>query len=197
MAEEQQQAAEQGNGQPGQPGQTTTAQGNGQPTGAEPGEKTEGGKTFTQAEVDAIVKERIERERRKSDEAAKKAAADAEARTLAEQGKYKELYETAQQRLDELTPFKDRYEALASAQRAALMAEVEKWPAEVRSLLPGEEAEVGALNDAVIKARPLVAALQARGEAAPGQGQPPKPAGQGGKQAEADRRAFERMVRGL
>ena len=49
-----------------------------------------------QAAVEKIVAERLERERRKQQAAIDKAKADAEAAGLAEQGKYKELYEKAQ-----------------------------------------------------------------------------------------------------
>ena len=72
-----------------------------QPTGAEPGQKTEAAKTFTQAELDAIVKERLQREEKRRDEAVKKAAAEAEARHLAEQGKYEELFKKAQSELEQ------------------------------------------------------------------------------------------------
>ena len=178
MADEQQQSEQQ-------------AQANGQPTGADPGEKTESGKTFTQAELDAIVKERIERERRKADEATKKAAQDAEAKVLTEQGKYKELYEAIVAERDEYKPYRERYEALATQQRAALMAETAKWPAEVKALLPGDDADVQTLADAVTKARKLVEALTGKADAAKGQGQPPPPAGKAGAGAgnEAARQA--------
>ena len=50
-------------------------------------------KKFSQADVDRILKERLERERKKSEEAAAKLKADAEAKTLAEKGEFKELAE--------------------------------------------------------------------------------------------------------
>lgn len=54
---------------------------------------------FTQADLDRIVNERLERERTKSQKDAAKAQADAEAKVLAEQGKYKELFEKQQAEL--------------------------------------------------------------------------------------------------
>lgn len=51
---------------------------------------------FTQADLDRIVNERLERERTKSQKDAAKAQADAEAKVLTEQGKYKELFEKQQ-----------------------------------------------------------------------------------------------------
>ena len=84
-------------------GQTATepAPQDAQPTGAEPGTKTEAAKTFTQAELDAIVTERLQRAQRKAEEATKKAAADAEAKHLQQQGEYKTLYEKLQAELEQ------------------------------------------------------------------------------------------------
>lgn len=69
-------------------------------TGAEPGSQTgtqaEPAKSFTQADVDRIVKERLDRAEAKATEKAQKAAREAEEKALAEQGKYKELYEKAE-----------------------------------------------------------------------------------------------------
>lgn len=116
---------------------------------------------------------------------------DAEAKALAEQGKYKELYESTLAELNDHKPYKERYEALATAQRAALTAETAKWPAEVKALLPGDDADVQTLADAVTKARKLVEALTGKTDAAKGQGQPPPPAGKAGAGAgnEAARQA--------
>lgn len=72
-----------------------------QPTGADPGTKTEAAKTFTQAELDAIVKERLERAERKATEATKKATEAAQAQSLREQGEFKTLFEQAQAKLQE------------------------------------------------------------------------------------------------
>lgn len=142
-----------------------------------------------------VKKLRKENEKRRQDADAERTKAE-EAR-LAEQQKWQELAAKREQERDELKPYKDRYEALAAQQRAALLAETAKWPAEVKALLPGDDADVGALGDAVEKARALVAALTAKTDAAPGHGQTPLPAGKAGagKQTEADRRAFERMIR--
>jgi hypothetical protein len=67
---------------------------------------------FTQADVDRILKERLEREHSKAQKAAEKARADAEAKAMAEQGKYKELAEAAQGKVGELEPYKERAERL-------------------------------------------------------------------------------------
>lgn len=57
-------------------------------------------RTFSQAEVDALIKDRLDRASRKADEAAKKAAADAEAKALKEQGEFKTLFERTQAELE-------------------------------------------------------------------------------------------------
>lgn len=56
-------------------------------------------KTFTQAELEAIVKDRLDRAKRKADEKAEEARKEAERTALAEQGKYKEMYEALQKDL--------------------------------------------------------------------------------------------------
>ena len=56
------------------------------------GQTNGNGKTFTQAELDAIVAERLQRAQRKAEEAAKKAATEAARRkALKEQGEYQKL----------------------------------------------------------------------------------------------------------
>ena len=52
--------------------------------------------TFTQADVDRIVSERLQRAERKAADATAKATAEAEKRAAEEQGKWKELYEKTQ-----------------------------------------------------------------------------------------------------
>ena len=63
--------------------------------------KTE--KTFTQADVDKIVSERLEREKRKATDAANKAKEEAEQKALAEQGEWKTLAEKYQGEIQSLT----------------------------------------------------------------------------------------------
>jgi hypothetical protein len=64
------------------------------------GEKAE--RTFTKAEVEALVRDRLASAERKSAESARKAAADAEAKALKEQGEFRTLYEKEQARAQEL-----------------------------------------------------------------------------------------------
>lgn len=67
----------------------------GDATGAQ-AQTAEAAKTFTQADLDRIVQERLQRAQVKTQEAAQKAAAAAEAKVLAEQGEYQKLYEKLQ-----------------------------------------------------------------------------------------------------
>ena len=121
----------------------------------------------------------------------------AEEKRLADEQKWQELAAKREQERDELKPYRERYEALAAQQRAALAAETAKWPKEVRDLLPDAEADVNAYGAAVEKARPLVAALTAKTDAAPGHGTTPAPAAKAGTAAEQDaaRKRMAQMVR--
>lgn len=69
--------------------------GNGDGTGDATGDNNGGTDkptpTFTQADVDRIVTERLERERKKADAAAQKAREEAESKALADQQKFQEL----------------------------------------------------------------------------------------------------------
>ena len=58
-------------------------------------------RTFTQADVDRIITERLAKEKAKAESMATKAREDAERKAAEEQGKFRELYEAAQQRIAE------------------------------------------------------------------------------------------------
>ena len=100
------------------------------------GEKAE--RVYTKAEVEALVRDRLANTQRKSDEAAKRAAADAEAKVLAEQGKYKELFERQQAELD-ATRAQAKALELAALKRD-VAAEVGLPPA-LAARLQGDDAE--------------------------------------------------------
>lgn len=133
-----------------------------------------------------IKKLRKENEKRRQDADAERTKA--EETRLAEQQKWQELAAKREQERDELKPYRERYEALANQRRAELMAEVAKWPAEVKALLPGDAADVTVLADAVTKGRALVTALAGKMEAAatPAHGNTPPPAGKAGMGAEQE-----------
>lgn len=68
----------------------------GDATGQEQKAEVTASTTFTQADVDRIVAERLQRAERKAQEQAQKAAQEAERKAAEEQGKWKELYEKTQ-----------------------------------------------------------------------------------------------------
>jgi hypothetical protein len=113
---------------------------------------TNGGedRRFTQADIDAIVKDRLARAEEKAKKQQEKARADAEARTLAEQGEYKKLAEQAQAALQEYEPFKDRAERYELALTKLLKEErksVPKWAQPLLDKLdPAEQLEYIAAN---------------------------------------------------
>lgn len=85
------------------------------------GEPTKPEKTFTQAELDAIVSDRIQREKDKSAKEAEKARKDAEEKSLADAKEFEKL---AQQRADSITKLEARVQELEPV--AARVAELEK-----------------------------------------------------------------------
>lgn len=80
----------------------------------EKSEKAE--KTFTQAELDRIVEERLAREKKQREAAADKARKEAEEKTLLEQGEFKTL---AEQRAGELAAAQAKLEAAKAVEARA------------------------------------------------------------------------------
>lgn len=97
----------------------------GQSPAATPAPITFADETALQAEIDKRLKDRLERERKKSDVQAEKARAEAERKTLEEQGNFKLLHEKAQARVGEL----EAAQAEAEAQAKALTEKVERYEA--------------------------------------------------------------------
>lgn len=79
---------------------TTDAQTTGDATGTNGGNSTE--RTFTQADVDRIVNERLKRAAEKADEERQKAEADAEAKRLEDQKEFETLATQRAERIREL-----------------------------------------------------------------------------------------------
>lgn len=95
-------------------------------------------KMFTQADLDRIVKDRLDRAQRRADEAAAKAAAEAQRKADEEQGKYKELYESLQAELS------DRDARIQEMERATWRAEAARkhnLPEALANRLQGESLE--------------------------------------------------------
>lgn len=115
--------------------------GTGEQTATEP-VKTE--KTFTQAELEAIVKDRLDRAQRKAAEQADKARQDAEAKALAEQGEFKTLAEQRAARIAELEQATEAGKATGKA--------LERYQAAVQAMIAPQLAGLPDAIQARIKA---------------------------------------------
>lgn len=97
-------------------------------------------KTFTQAELDAIIDDRLKRERKKSEDATEKARRAAEEESLKQNQQWQQLAETRAKEIDtlakektELEPFKEQAEKYKKALDDQLAKIKEKLP---KHLLP-------------------------------------------------------------
>ena len=108
-------------------------------------------RTFTQADVDRIITERLTKEKAKAESMATKAREDAERKAAEEQGKFRELYEAAQQRIAETEA------RLKAAEIASIKREVAgklNMPQALANRLQG-----GTLEEIEADAKELMAAL--------------------------------------
>lgn len=108
-------------------------------------------RTFTQADVDRIITERLTKEKAKAESMATKAREDAERKAAEEQGKFRELYEAAQQRIAETEA------RLKAAEIASIKREVAgklNMPQALANRLQGET-----LEEIEADAKELMAAL--------------------------------------
>jgi hypothetical protein len=79
---------------------------------------------FTQADIDRILKERLDREKANTAKAAEKAAAEAKAKALAEQGKHEERANLAESKLAEYEAYKAQVEEANAALASILETEL-------------------------------------------------------------------------
>jgi hypothetical protein len=105
-------------------------------------DKPKAEKTFTQKEVDAIVTERLEREKDKATKAAERARAEAAEEALTKNQEWKELAEKRELRIKELEPLAEKLAAAekdlrahADALGAQLKTQKEGIPAHILSLI--------------------------------------------------------------
>jgi hypothetical protein len=165
------------------PSTTTTTAGAGQTGG------TGGEKMLTQAEVDAVVKDRLERQQRAIDAKAKSDREAAEAQRLTEQQEFKTLAERHEAKVREIEP---QLQA-ATTERDALRTHVNRqidtamkdWPAEIKGLVPAADtADAQARLTAFETARAIADKFGSgagAGSRTPGSALSPRPAGgQGG-----------------
>lgn len=128
------------NGQP--PATTGDATGD----GGETPTVTTADRTFTQADVDRIIKERLEREQEKAKKAEEKARKEAELGALAQQQEWQTLAAKRQEALQEmeerLKPFEEMQERMGKYEKALdgfLQAQLAGVPEHVIDLLKGRD----------------------------------------------------------
>lgn len=135
-------------------------------TGAgKPGEGGDGKpaeRTFTQAELNAQIDDRLRREREKNERESNERAAEAERKALTEQSKFKELSETLQGQLDakatEVTTLQARLEAAEKALTSSLEGLRKDIPQHIITLLdkmtPADQLEYISTNAEQLKPPP-------------------------------------------
>jgi hypothetical protein len=176
------------------------------PTGSDPGQSNAGGgdpgqapapastsgepstptqKTFTQAELDRKVQERLAEHTRKTEAKAAAERKAAEEKALADNAEWKTLADQRGAELEQTKAQAQAATAYAKRLNAMVDAEIAEWPEEVKGLDPGKDAIEQRL-DWLEKSRPLAKRLAAlpkapATEAGAGSGTPPAtpPAGQG------------------
>lgn len=159
---------------------TTTTAGAGQPGGE---------KAFTQAELDAIVKDRLERQQRSIDAKTKSDRDAAEAQRLTAQQEFKTLAEQREAKIKDIEPRLQSTEAERDALRTHVNRQIDTamkdWPAEIKGLVPAADtADAQARLTAFETARAIADKFGSgagAGSRTPGSTLSPRPAGgQGG-----------------
>jgi uncharacterized membrane protein YqiK len=108
------------------------------PNGDATGQTATAGRTFTQAEFDAVLKERLERADRKTAEATAKARADEQRKAAEAQGEYQKLYEATKAELEAAA---QRAQALELAAMRRDVADRLGVPAALAARLQGDTPE--------------------------------------------------------
>lgn len=115
----------------------------------------DGEKRFSQAELDAIVADRLKRANESAERKASRERQEAEERSAAEQGKFKELAEQRQTRIGELEPFETKATRYEAALKSLLDVQRKDLPAHITTLLdkldPAEQLEWIAANQEALK----------------------------------------------
>lgn len=149
----------------------------------------DGDKRFTQAELDAIVADRLKRATESADRKAATERQKAEERSAAEQGQFKELAEQRQTRIAELEPFEAKATRYEAALGSLLDVQRKDLPKHITALLdkldPAEQLEWIAANQDALKVAP------AGTTAVPGT---PRPNGQAPSKEDRVQHAAERMA---
>lgn len=168
-------------------------QGQGQGNGQGLTKGQDGGEHMVpKSRLDEVLKELRDMKKAESDREA--ASAKAEEDRLAEQQKFRELADSRQAKLDEVTPKAARLEKLAEILTAQVDAEIKDWPDEVKALDPGPDADIETRMEWVSKARSVIAKINAA-PAPSGNGPTPRPTKPGSADDQAARKQFEQDAR--
>lgn len=116
----------------GEPGSSANGDGKGGTPAAGSGDEKKPESSFTQADVDRIVKERLGEQKRKLEQD----AAEAKAK---EQGQWKELADQRETRVKELEPLAEQATRYRDLLNQHLEAQIAGWPDEVKALDPGKD----------------------------------------------------------
>lgn len=134
---------------------------------------------FSQADIDRIVKDRLDKERERiaksQTEAQEKAEREAAEKKALEDGEFRKVIDAKETELSSLRPKAELAVELSTFVNETIDAEIKEWPDEVKTLVP-DAADVQARAAEVKKLRPLAAKLSTA-PPRPGNGRDPKPAG--------------------
>jgi ATPase subunit of ABC transporter with duplicated ATPase domains len=138
-------------------------------------------RTFTQADLDRIIDQRLERERKTAEQARAREAQQAEQAQLRAKAEWEELAKQHEESVREMEPRLQTAESERDALREhvtkTMRAQMREWPAEMRDLVPGDDVPIAQRLAAFEKARIAVEKLGAMGAAGNGPG-PRRAAGQ-------------------
>lgn len=148
-------------------------------------------KTFTQADVDRIIKERIERERKKAEEVIAKEREEAERKKLEEQNEFKSLYEKEKAEKDAMR--KEIEQAKLESLKTNLLVSAgytgEQLERVRKYVIGANEDEIKTSLEEVTKDIPP----KSTGGVDPNPGNPPKPQPQTKDLADEGRSLYERL----
>lgn len=140
----------------GEQNSSTTGNGTGQAgDNAQQQNAGDGDKRFTQAELDAIVADRLKRATESAERKAARERQEAEERAASEQGEFKKLADQRQARIAELEPFEAQATRYGAALTKLLDAQRKDLPGHITALLdkldPAEQLEWIAANQEALK----------------------------------------------
>lgn len=140
------------------PASSDTGNAPGSETQPVPAEKS-GEKLFTQAELDRLIDERLQRERKKAETQAEKAQREADEKHKIEQGEWQKLAEERKTQLEQLAPKSELADRLSELVAKQLDTEIATWPDSVRAIMPKPESSLLERLEWAERTRPLAQEL--------------------------------------